>query len=257
MFYDVYVDLCKEVGKKPSAVAAELDINKSNVSNWKNNGYTPRSEALQQIADYFNVTTDYLLEKNGYRTCRDCGMYFDSWNESEREKHAKYHADWENRSKEFGFCWSNVKRERIKAEARKKIESENLTGDLAAEQYVLVLKALFSRSLESSGYAKNHPFFEDYASMLLNQESWKKETEQHGAYSILVDMFGVKDGIPKGSYYFSDYTKNKPTNESVDELIKDEPIAAYNNLKEFLTDADKSDIAQLIKLRAEINKSKL
>lgn len=61
MFYDVYVDLCRKIGKKPSVVAAELGINKSNVSNWKNNGYTPRGEALQKIADYFGVTTDYLL----------------------------------------------------------------------------------------------------------------------------------------------------------------------------------------------------
>ncbi len=61
MFYDVYADLCKRIGKKPSAVAEELKINKSNVSNWKNNGYTPRGEALQRIADYFGVTTDYLL----------------------------------------------------------------------------------------------------------------------------------------------------------------------------------------------------
>ena len=61
MFYDVYLELCKNTGKRPSVVAAELGINKSNVSNWKNNGYTPRGEALQRIADYFGVTTDYLL----------------------------------------------------------------------------------------------------------------------------------------------------------------------------------------------------
>lgn len=61
MFYDVYSSLCKKNGKKASVVAAELGINKSNVSNWKNNGYTPRGEALQKIADYFGVTTDFLL----------------------------------------------------------------------------------------------------------------------------------------------------------------------------------------------------
>lgn len=63
MFFDVYASLCKSRGKKPSVVAAELGINKSNVSNWKNNGYTPRGEVLQCIADYFGVTTDYLLGK--------------------------------------------------------------------------------------------------------------------------------------------------------------------------------------------------
>lgn len=61
MFYDVYIELCKKIGKKPSVVASELGINKSNVSNWKNNGYTPRGEALQRIADYFDTTVDYLM----------------------------------------------------------------------------------------------------------------------------------------------------------------------------------------------------
>ena len=39
-------------------------------------------------------------------------------------------------------------------------------------------------------------------------------------------------------------------------LIQDEPIAAYQNLKDQLTQADKEDIARLIQLRAELNRSK-
>lgn len=64
MFYDIYVRLCKEKGVSPSRAAEENGINKSNVSNWKNNGYTPRGEALEQLADYFEVSVDYLLGKS-------------------------------------------------------------------------------------------------------------------------------------------------------------------------------------------------
>lgn len=39
-------------------------------------------------------------------------------------------------------------------------------------------------------------------------------------------------------------------------MIQDEPIAAYQNLKDQLTQADKEDIARLIQLRAELNRSK-
>lgn len=73
MFYDVYLSLCKQMDKKPSAVAADLKINKSNVSNWKNNGYTPRGEVLQKIADYFGVTTDYLLTGEKEKTPTSAG----------------------------------------------------------------------------------------------------------------------------------------------------------------------------------------
>lgn len=68
MFYDVYAALCKGIGKSASAVAHELGINKSNVSNWKNNGYTPRGDVLNRIADYFGVSVDYLLKGEATET---------------------------------------------------------------------------------------------------------------------------------------------------------------------------------------------
>ena len=61
MFYDIFLSLCQEKGIKPSAAAEACGINRSNVSLWKSKGYTPRSEALNAIAEYFGVSVDYLL----------------------------------------------------------------------------------------------------------------------------------------------------------------------------------------------------
>lgn len=66
MFYDYFLNLCNSIGKTPSAVAIELGISKSTVSNWKRrkNGVTD-STALK-IANYFGITVDELRseEKN-------------------------------------------------------------------------------------------------------------------------------------------------------------------------------------------------
>lgn len=89
MFYDVYAAHCLAIGKKPSAVAEELGISKSNVTNWKKKGYTPRGEALQRIADYFGVTTDVLLGKenaptgSGERAVSDEEIMFALWGDTE------------------------------------------------------------------------------------------------------------------------------------------------------------------------------
>lgn len=64
MFYDKYRQLCKSVGKSPSAVAIELGISKGAVSTWKNLGRTPQVAQLQKVADYFHITVDQLLEEN-------------------------------------------------------------------------------------------------------------------------------------------------------------------------------------------------
>ena len=61
MFYDIYQNLCNEINKAPSRVAVELGLNKSTVSVWKRKGAIPNSDTLQKIAEYFNVSVDYLL----------------------------------------------------------------------------------------------------------------------------------------------------------------------------------------------------
>lgn len=61
MFYDTFLQLCNSVNKSPSAVVTELGMNKSAVTNWKTRRTPPRDTTLRKIADYFNVTVDYLL----------------------------------------------------------------------------------------------------------------------------------------------------------------------------------------------------
>ena len=61
MFYDVFIGLCNQKNISPSKAAGEIGFNKSSISNWKKNGYTPRKEIAVKIAEYFNVSVDYLL----------------------------------------------------------------------------------------------------------------------------------------------------------------------------------------------------
>lgn len=61
MFFDKYCELCKQHNISPSAAAIEMGISKGTVSVWKNRGNTPQTPQLQKIAEYFGVTTDYLL----------------------------------------------------------------------------------------------------------------------------------------------------------------------------------------------------
>ena len=68
MFYDIYQNLCNEINKSPSRVALDLGINKASVTYWKKEGKTPNTEILQKVADYFNVSVDYLLEKENEKT---------------------------------------------------------------------------------------------------------------------------------------------------------------------------------------------
>lgn len=62
MFWDILVELCKEKEVYPNRVAADIGLSSASVTSWKN-GSVPRSLTLSKLADYFNVTPEYLLGK--------------------------------------------------------------------------------------------------------------------------------------------------------------------------------------------------
>jgi len=71
VFYDIYIDLCKQRGVSPSKAAEEMGFHRSSVTNWKTNGYTPRKEILVKIAEYFDVSVDYLLGEENKKSSTD------------------------------------------------------------------------------------------------------------------------------------------------------------------------------------------
>lgn len=61
MFFEQLSKACKNQGKTVTAVAKELKISKSNVTNWKN-GTSPNGEVVVRLSELLGVTADYLLK---------------------------------------------------------------------------------------------------------------------------------------------------------------------------------------------------
>lgn len=51
--------------------AQKMGVTKQSVSNWENDNIMPSVERLEKIADFFNVTADYLL---GREDCHYSGV---------------------------------------------------------------------------------------------------------------------------------------------------------------------------------------
>ena len=65
-FYNKFVNLCNEIGKKPSAVAEEIGLSKSLVTRWKNGGGGTDATAAK-VAAYFDVELiDLVGEEEPY-----------------------------------------------------------------------------------------------------------------------------------------------------------------------------------------------
>lgn len=60
-FQDVFRQLRIEIGKSQESIAKELDVSQSLINNWETGRSTPAPEMLQYIADYFDLSIDYLV----------------------------------------------------------------------------------------------------------------------------------------------------------------------------------------------------
>ncbi|MBW5783797.1 helix-turn-helix domain-containing protein, partial [Listeria monocytogenes] len=57
--FDRVKELCKKRGIAVSKLESDVGFGKNSIYSWKQNN--PSSDKLQKVADYFNVSTDYLL----------------------------------------------------------------------------------------------------------------------------------------------------------------------------------------------------
>ena len=62
--YKRFEMLLEEFHVTPYQVSKATKVARSTLSNWKNGNYTPKQEKIQKIAEYFNVSTEWLLGYN-------------------------------------------------------------------------------------------------------------------------------------------------------------------------------------------------
>lgn len=65
-FGEILADLRKDRRLTQRALAEMLHVSVGTISNYENGVHLPDLEKLVQLADYFNVTTDYLLGRTPY-----------------------------------------------------------------------------------------------------------------------------------------------------------------------------------------------
>ena len=66
MFFNRFKLLCDEKGVSVYQACTDIGLNRSAVAKWKAGG-TPNGTTAGKLADYFGVTTDYLLEQTDHR----------------------------------------------------------------------------------------------------------------------------------------------------------------------------------------------
>lgn len=59
--YEKFEKLCKDREIKASVVSKETGVSTATISSWKKGKYTPKSDKIQKIAEFFDVDAMYFL----------------------------------------------------------------------------------------------------------------------------------------------------------------------------------------------------
>ena len=196
-------------------LASILEISPNTLSQYENNKREPSIDIVSKIADYFNVSADFVYGTSDITTCKKCGLVYVPLDSQDKAVHEQLHALWENAVKKYGKLYSNtVENERLKAENRNIVQDSTATLEERYNAQKIVFKCLFSRSLDASNYNEKHVDFSTYISMLLNQESTKRRLPPE-IYCKFIKEYGKQTGIPNGETYYYPYNSNEyQTNEA-------------------------------------------
>lgn len=61
MYYQNFEELCKQRNIKPNKVSKETGVSTATLTSWKQGKYTPKPNKLKLIADFFNVSLEFLM----------------------------------------------------------------------------------------------------------------------------------------------------------------------------------------------------
>lgn len=66
MFWNIFSDLCEKNNYKPTSqkIADIIGVTTSAIRKWQNGDVIPNSDVLIRIADFFDVSIDYLLGRD-------------------------------------------------------------------------------------------------------------------------------------------------------------------------------------------------
>lgn len=73
MFYEIVNNLCKERKTNITKMAQDIGLSNAAPSSWKK-GAIPKATTLEKIAQYFDVSTDYLLGKTAEKKPADLSI---------------------------------------------------------------------------------------------------------------------------------------------------------------------------------------
>lgn len=142
--YEIYEKLLKIKGIKSSDVSKTTGISNMTFSDWKNGKSTPKPDKLALIADYFEVTIDFLMGRTEQIECHGCGQKYNPLDEFDSAIHETYHSKILQAQRLFPFLTPYAEATEIRAHSLIKLNNSDIDKETKLDMIGNYVKAAFS-----------------------------------------------------------------------------------------------------------------
>lgn len=199
MLGDKIKRLRKNKGLTQQALSNAIDVSRSTIGMLEKNLQGIGNENLIKLANFFNVSYDFISSNSEVDTCPACGFHYCPLEKEDFDIHKIRHNNFLNfPEKDLFLTYSN--REVEKRKCYEILENDKTTISEKVDSAVTLYKCWYSRSIESSNFDSNHPSFNEYIAMMLNRKDSKQDLSEP-LYDLLVQKYGLREGIPNGESY--------------------------------------------------------
>lgn len=173
-------------------LANRIGISKSALNMYERGDRQPNFETLELIADYFNISLDFLLGKVSFIHCPICKYTYDPLSKNDLSDHNKFHPRYIEAEKKYGTIISRADSDRKRTDAIMKFRNPSLSLEERVCGYEEYLEYDFMRSLWDNGLSLEHDDFETFCRKDIGLVSTKEALDELNPeiYERLVEKYG-------------------------------------------------------------------
>lgn len=148
----------------------ETNLGFSRGSIKKSSNQTLRSDRVQEISAFFNISPTYLLSDDQYDRCPTCGFSFDPLNRADVELHKIQHENFQLLRSKMGYLMTPAEAECKKRKALEMLKNPSTTDSEKIIHYESLILCEFTEFAKESNYDPSISYLEFFQEQIAKRK---------------------------------------------------------------------------------------
>lgn len=220
--------LCKISKTSLNQVENELGFGKGYLSKLDNS--TPNTKKMEQVANHFGVTIDFLMGKTDMVVCPICGFGDNPLSEQSRKEHEAFHAKILKIKEKYPFFTHYSDASKTRSESISNFRNPQNTLEEKMVAFDEYLKSSFSLEISNCNYEIEHLNYEEFCKVEVGtlESDWAIPQE---LIDVLIEKYGVDRNFLNGNEQLLARASNSQQIMRILKYVEKLSPSALNNIE--------------------------